>query len=198
MAMPSPMHHATSTNTYNFAAISVHPPVHSSAMADTSNRVNLTSLPALLPDVSAISPNYESVTLLHRINQLESLLAGSEIDNRNLNEKLELLNAAKNRQRMELQEEIKQRELEIDKLQEDLNLTELRDSKNTKKLAAVENYIVTLPSEEELRDLQAKVDKLTAENDYLNSRLGTVKRDLNKTQMEMIQKERELQGALTK
>jgi len=127
--------------------------------------------------------------LIQRVSQLESLLAASELDNQRLERELQLLNASKQEQEFESFRNIKERDLRIKNVEQDMELLNVKLTKATKKLSSMEEYIHTLPSQQELDDLKQELSKCQVENDLLQDKVDRLEVSLNVTQETLTEKE---------
>jgi len=127
--------------------------------------------------------------LIQRVGQLESLLAASELDNQRLEREVQLLNASKQECEGDFFRSIKERDLRLKDLEQDIELLSVRLAKSTKTIASMEEYINTLPSQEELDDANHALSKSYVEIDLLQDKVDRQEISLNLSQQSLTEKE---------
>ena len=150
---------------------------------------------------SSSNPNASRLTthgLIERVSQLESLLAASELDNRRLNQEIELLNATQQKLKVNFLEKIREKDLVISDLQQNMELLAVKLSKSQKKLETIEEYVNTLPSQEELDEAKDCISRYETENNLLHDKVDRMTLQLNETQRDFIEKDMLYNNAMTK
>jgi len=143
-------------------------------------------------------PELTQQTFINRVSALENLLAASELDNKNLQKQLHDVTVEQNKTEFNLLEKIYAKELEITELQKSVSLLNVKLSKSEARLEHVKDYILKLPSVEELDESQKQLKLLEDENNLLKCKNERISEKNQELQKELIQKEFLYQTALTR
>jgi hypothetical protein len=157
---------------------------------NNTNVSNNTSLPS-----NSYSLLNTQQGLIDRVNELEGLLAASELDNENLKKHLELLNVERNRSEVQLLEKVFRTESDKNDLQHENQLIQIKLVKAQQKLSNIQDYINDLPSQDELDEARKMGLELQEDNQLLEGKLDRMLDNVKSLQKERILLENALQQA---